>query len=403
MRNQSERDRVDRRIVEKQLREMTKDRDSFKDKFMTACDQLSETKDKLDNLKYDYNQLKASYDEYIIKNSRIQMQLEDYRSKLVNNAEKFKELIKKEKDLKEWEKELRQIRKRTSPFEYVDFNDKYVQTQNPVKDRGWNTDEVAIEYIIKPKKNTKINTRSSFADTVTSVLGGIPAVTETITEIDIVSPTEHTNSKLKAFPVHLKTRPQSSQLIGNTYSYNIKNGIIEEENDPLNLNPFSTRSKDQFRTASSIPFNNFNSPSASRPTALQRHQKAFKSHYESNLKDEPTYSNVFIEQRVRTAWSITKEREHKHSHKTAMKSVYSHSISDPKIRPMSGQPVARRSKHIVLSRKENSESTFVKSRPISQDPTMSKTQIQICSKVQGGRPKTSLRNLIKVASTRNGN
>lgn len=128
-----------------------------------------------------------------------------------------------------------------------------------------------IEYLSKPIRNVKLNTRSSFADTVTSVLGGIPAITETITELDLISPTEYTNSKKKVFPVHLKTRPQSSILIGNTYSQNIKSKIVEES-DSFKLNQLSTRSKDQFRTTSSIAFNNFNSPSASRPTALQRHK-----------------------------------------------------------------------------------------------------------------------------------
>ena len=233
-----------------------------------------------------------------------------------------------------------------------------------------------IEYLNKPIRNVKLNTGSSFADTVTSVLGGIPAITETITEFDLISPSEYINSKKKAFPVHLKTRPQSSQLIGNTYSYNIKNGIIEEENDPLALNPFSTRSKDQFRTASSIAFNNFNSPSVSRPTALQRHQKAFKSHYENNIKEDTGYSNVF-QQRAKTALSTTKERGHKHVHKTEMKSVYVHSTSDPKIRPMSGHPIVKQSKHIILNKVGDSDSKYGQSRPISQDNTMSKTQIQV--------------------------
>jgi orotate phosphoribosyltransferase len=59
--------------------------------------------------------------------------------------------------------------------------------------------------------------RSSFADTVTTVLGGIPLATETITDIDMASPREQmvyarqqsSKSKRKA-PLQIKARPQSS-------------------------------------------------------------------------------------------------------------------------------------------------------------------------------------------------
>lgn len=61
---------------------------------------------------------------------------EDYRSKLLNHAVKFKENKKKEQELVEFEKELRKIKKRSNPFEYSDFSDKCTQTKNPVKEKG---------------------------------------------------------------------------------------------------------------------------------------------------------------------------------------------------------------------------------------------------------------------------
>lgn len=326
------------------------------------------------------------------------MILEDYRSKLMNYSAKFKENKKKEQELVDLEKELRKIKKRSNPFEYSDFSDKHTQTQNPVKEKGCNTDELMIEYLTQPKTyHKKSNLRSSFADTVTTVLGGIPAITETITEIDLISPREYSKMKNKIYPIHLKTRPQSSQFMGATYSYNIRNGIIEEENDPLGFDPFSTRSKDPFTSTSTIGFNNFGSPSALRPTALERHQKASKYHFDNTLKEESNSSNVF-ESRVKTAFTIHKERYIKKPTQVTMKSVYMHTVGDQKARPMTEQPGMRRTKHTVIGRKDELLKNQTNSRPASQDPTMSKTQIS--SKNYVGRSKTSLRNLIKAASTR---
>ena len=395
---QSQIDRADRIYIEEKLKEMTKDRDNYKEKFLVTYEQLSESENKLIDLRYDYDEQIVLYNSFWEKHNRMSMQLEDYRSKLMNYSARFKELKKKEQELIELEKELRKIKKRSNPFEYSDFADKHTQTHNPVKEKGWSTDELLIEYNQKHRSYAKSNLRSSFADTVTTVLGGIPAGTETITEIDLVSPKE--SSKLnKIYPIHLKTRPQSSQFMGGTYSYNIKNGIIEEENNSIGFDPFSTRSKDPFTSTSSIAFNNFGSPSALRPTALQRHQKASKWQFDGTLKEESDYSNVF-EQRVKTALSIQKERYIKKPTQVTMKSVYIHGISDNKTRPMTEQPGMRRTKNTTLSRRDELIKNATNSRPASQDPTMSKTQIS--TKIYVGRSKTSLRNLIKAASTRNG-
>ena len=133
---QSERDRVERRIVEKKLTEMTKEKDKYRDSFMTTYQQLSESDSKMTNFRYEYDELMAKYKSLILKNNQTHMQQEDYRSRLMNNVEKFKEMSKKNKELKEWEKDLRKIKKRDNPYEYVDFNDVSTQTQNPVKERG---------------------------------------------------------------------------------------------------------------------------------------------------------------------------------------------------------------------------------------------------------------------------
>lgn len=229
------------------------------------------------------------------------MKVEDYRSLFMNNEHKNNELKKWEKDLRELEKDLRSIKKRQNPYEYVDFSDQYVQTSNPTKERGINTDEMEMSYTFQPKKKpSKSYMRSSFVDTVTTVLGGIPAATETLTDMDFTSPMEQNYRPQNFGHLQFKTRPQSSQLIGNTYSYNIKNGVIEEEGDPLGLNSFSTKSKNEFKSTSSIKINDFNSPSAIRPTALQRHQKAFKTHYGHKMRHVAKYSTMGV-QRAKTA------------------------------------------------------------------------------------------------------
>lgn len=136
MNYQAERDRVELRIVERKLMQMTKDRDNFKDNFMTTFKQLSQYENQINDMRGEYNQLLAKFNDLMEKNNQIQMQQEDYRSRLMNNFGKIKEVIEKDKDLKQLEKELRQIKKRDNPYEYVDFNDVSTQTHNPVKEKG---------------------------------------------------------------------------------------------------------------------------------------------------------------------------------------------------------------------------------------------------------------------------
>lgn len=396
MRIQSERDRIELRIVETKLKEMTKDRDSFKDKYMLTCEQLNEVENNLIDVKYEYDELMKAYNRLLSVNDRVTMEEEDFRSNFVRYDDKFKELKAWEKKLRKLEKDLRSIKKRTNPYEYVDFSDQSCQTSNPTRERGVNTDELIFGYAPKHKEKIKSNIRTSFADTVTTVLGGIPMATETITDIDIDTPKDQVKQLRSRLPFQLKARPQSSHLMGTTYSYNLKNGIIEEEDDPLGLNNFATMSKDLFQTTSSIKLKNFHSPSASRPTALQRHKKAYKTHYEK--KHEGSYSNVF-EHRAKTAMSGYKERDKKSSN-PVMKSIYIHTASNS--RPMTEQPGQRQHKGKMMQRREDSQKQN-KSRPVSQDPTMSKTGTHVSANHRNyvTRCKSSLRNLIKAASTRN--
>lgn len=240
--------------------------------------------------------------------------------------------------------------------------------------------------------------RTSLADTVTTVLGGIPAATETVTDMDLMTPKEHNYYQNKSKNhFQIKSRPQSSQIMGSTYSYNIRNGIIEEEDDPLGMNGFTTKSKDLFHTTSTIGMGNFHSPGGVRPTALQRHQQAFKTHY-GGKKNKEGYSSVF-EERAKTAMTTKNKGERRNIH-TNLKSVYVN--TDKKERPMTEQPGARKNTVRITQRKDESQNHY-KSRPVSQDPTMSKTGTQISSNHHNyvTRCKSSLRNLIKAASTRN--
>jgi hypothetical protein len=148
-----------------------------------------------------------------------------------------------------------------------------------------------------------------------------------------------------------------------------------------------------FKTTSSIKLQNFNSPSILRPTALHRHKKAYKNHYQNPAQNEGGYSTVFQE-RAKTAMSSKNPRDKKTAHH-AMKSVYIHEESNT--RPMTEQPGQRKT-HIRLPKKS---SQALGSRPVSQDPTMSKTGTQSTHHNYVAKYRSSLRNLIKAASTRN--
>lgn len=398
MKFQSERDRVDKRIVETKLREMTKDRDQYKEKFLEQYEQINELENSLNDARYEYDELLRKFNFVVLDCEKMNMLMEDYRSMILRYDVKSKQLKVKEDNLKTLEKEVRSIKKRDNPYEYVDFDDKYCQTNNPTKERGINTDELVIGVATKPTKVVKSKMRSSFADTVTTVLGGIPAATETITDIEMITPKETYFQTRNRAPFQIKSRPHSSQLLGTTYSYNLRNGVIEEEHDPLQLVDTSTsKTGDMFRTTSSLRINNFNSPAALRPTALQRHQKAYKTHYGPD--PEIGYTNNF-EHRAKTALATNKERDYKIKHQT-MKSVYVKQAEHS--RPMTEQPGMRKHKSKILKRREESQKNTTGSRPVSQDPTMSKTGTHVSTNHRNyvNKCKSSLRNLIKAASTRN--
>ena len=289
----------------------------------------------------------------------------------------------------------------------MDSSDKKIQTNMMLKEKGTSTDQMVVEYSQDSlKMHAKSKIRSSLADTVTTALGGIPAQTEAITEYEIPSPQDmmkETQMTRNRMSHHLKARPQSSNLIANTYTYNIKGGIIEEEDDLLGLGNFSGRSKaNQFQTVNSTKSNNFTSPGALRPTALQKHQKAYKSQYKRRIHDQDqqvVFDNFSSSQ---------KESKRKDKSNDHMKSIYIHyGIGGYQNRPMTEQPGMRKdkSKNTVIKRGEISRPTTKtggKSRPVSQDPTMSKTHTQGSMYARNyTRCKSSLRNLIKVASTRN--
>lgn len=216
MKLQSERDRVDRRIVETKLSKMTKDRDSFKVKFADASQQVNDLEERLADVRFEYDELLTKFNYTTTQKEQAQMHSEDMRSIIVTYEDKFKELKKWEQVLLKKEKEVRSIKKRENPYEYVDFSDQYVQTSNPTKERGINTDEHIIGFISKSTKETKSNLRSSFADSVTTVLGGLPAATESIMDIDIATPsdmkyysTQQSYKPQQKANLNLKTRPQS--------------------------------------------------------------------------------------------------------------------------------------------------------------------------------------------------
>lgn len=112
---------------------------------MHTYEQLTQMENELVNTKFEYDELNIKYNSACLLNERVSIKNEDYRSILMNYEVKFKEIKEWEKELKEKEKELRSIKKRDNPFEYVDFSDKHVQTCNPVKSKGINTDEVTVE------------------------------------------------------------------------------------------------------------------------------------------------------------------------------------------------------------------------------------------------------------------
>ena len=137
MKVQSERDRVDKRVLESNLRKMTEDRDDFKQKFLETEDKLNQAENDLITSKYEYDKLTEKFEKLNDKYNMLRMENEDYRSYWMNYDYKFAELKKWEKELRELEKELRAIKKRgINPYDFVDFNDIATQTGNSVKDKG---------------------------------------------------------------------------------------------------------------------------------------------------------------------------------------------------------------------------------------------------------------------------
>lgn len=61
---QSHKDKSDKIAIEKKLQEMTKDRDSYKEKFLVTYEQLSESENKLVDLRYDYDEQVALYNAF---------------------------------------------------------------------------------------------------------------------------------------------------------------------------------------------------------------------------------------------------------------------------------------------------------------------------------------------------
>lgn len=432
MKLQSERDRVERRVLERKLEKMTDEKNSFKTQFLDTFEKLNETEERLNDLQsryeshfnfyflqlltfltYRFYALEQRLAEVLRLNERANMEKEEHRSVLFNHNQKFIELKKLEKQLKEHEQDVRAIKKRKNPYEYVDFADKKTQTNMMLKEKGCNTDELVLTYTDeKPTKKARSKVRSSIADTVTTALGGIPIQTDVITDYEMYSPNEFKETYFSRGKLsnQFKARPQSSNILATTYSYNLKNGVIEEE-DPLLVNAFSSRSKHaHFQTVTSFKNDNFNSPSAFRPTALQKHQKAYKSQYNRKIREE---DHTNLSDKHTTAIKDLKDDKNAE----VMKSVYIHYGSNYQNRPMTEQPGMRKgSKRSFLRKAEVSRPTTnqesktrlttnpeSKSRPASQDPTLSKTQTQgsMHSKNFISRCKSSLRNLIKVASTRN--
>lgn len=203
MRNQAERDRVELRVVETKLREMTKDRDEQKEKFISTFEKLNQVETELIEERYRHDELLRNFNLLELKNERITMKNEDYRSILFNSENKFKKLAEWEKELRILEKEVRAIKKRDNPYEYVDFADKHIQTWNPIKNKGMNTDPMIFESYVK-SQNPKQNIRSSLADTVTSWLGGIAVGTDTMTDAEMITPKEHAMTMKPKNSMHYK-------------------------------------------------------------------------------------------------------------------------------------------------------------------------------------------------------
>ena len=61
---QSKKDKADRILIEELLKEMTKDRDSFKEKFLVTYEQLSESENKLIDLRYEYDEQLTIYNAF---------------------------------------------------------------------------------------------------------------------------------------------------------------------------------------------------------------------------------------------------------------------------------------------------------------------------------------------------
>lgn len=300
----------------------------------------------------------------------------------MNYEAKFKELKEWEKALLEKEKEVRAIKKRDNPYEYVDFADKFIQTCNPIRNKGINTDPIRLE---EPKEK-KVVVKPLLADAVTTTLGGIPNHTDTVSEIEVMTPTEYMNAARPKTTMSFKNRPQSSQITGTTYSYNIRNGVIEEEDDPLGMTGISTKSKDLFKTTSTVQLNNFHSPHGLKTTALQRHHQAYKNRQGTQKQHKQPNS---IKNRAKTAISMNK-RERRKIHTNNLKSIY-HQTGE-------GRPTTEKG----VRQGHNLSSS--QSRPISQGQTLSKTgTMSTTYKTHKTKYKHSLRNLIKAASTRNHN
>ncbi|CAI2370269.1 unnamed protein product [Moneuplotes crassus] len=384
MNHQAERDRVQLRITETSLREMTKERDNFKERFMQTYDQMTKLEEKLIQAQNEYDELLLKKNKIQQMNDRISMKNEDYRSFFFNYESKFKKLSNWEKEIIEKEKEVRAIKKRENPYEYVDFSDKFVQTCNPIRSKGINTDPIKFE---DPVAKEKVKYRPSLVDSVTTALGGIAVQTDTMSDAEIVTPTDYLRSMRPRNPINFKNRPQSSQITGTTYSYNIRNGIIEEEDDPLGMTGISNASKDMFRTTSTMQLNNFQSPGSIRPTALQRHHQAYK--VSKSKGREKKFSNI-LKNRAKTAMSINK-RERRNIKTNNFTNIYTK--TEEKVRPTTEQGVRKGTNH-----------SATQSRSASHGPCLSKagTQVSTTHKTHMSKKyKTSLRNLIKAASTRN--
>jgi hypothetical protein len=152
MKIQSERDRIERRIVETKLKDVTKERDELDSKFIEALNKENELDKELSKVKSENDQLFKSFNLAFAHKEQAEMRCEDYMAFIVQQDEKNKKLKQWEAVLIKKEKEVRAIRKRDNPYEFVDFSDKSTQISNPVKDKGMNTEELIVKYASRPSK-----------------------------------------------------------------------------------------------------------------------------------------------------------------------------------------------------------------------------------------------------------